>query len=344
MKFSIHYLLINWNFLFSLLLSSLFFRHSNAQGTPYFSFPRENFVLINPSFLNHQFIEAQDREKRTYLLNISHRQQYLGVRGGPIQPNIRFENILPIDGNKPSMKWGVGLEGEKIGDFNNVKLFGNYAYFITSSKELLISMGLTLKAGNQYFKASGNRDNPDYVIEGYPMSSTFFNSSVGLFVKKSGKRNSKLKNFYAGLSFLDIADIQFPISEVAPVTFNTEIHFLGGFSIELNKGYRRGNDITLEPLLWARYVPGFSSFLIGSEKAEIPLSADFSLRLNIENFFLGTGIGTSGNILVELGLAGGSSTKNYNFRYGLMLNLPVIVSRNFRFSSLEVFINYAFDR
>ena len=30
------------------------------------------------------------------MINISHRQQYLGVRGGPIQPNIRFENILPI--------------------------------------------------------------------------------------------------------------------------------------------------------------------------------------------------------------------------------------------------------
>lgn len=340
MKISIHYRIINWKFLFSLLLSSLFFRYSNAQRTPYFSFPRENFVLINPSFLNHQFI---DKEKRTYMINISHRQQYLGVRGGPIQPNIRFENILPIDDNKPSMKWGIGLEGEKIGDFNNVKLFGNYAYFITSSRELLISMGLTLKAGNQYFKTnkSSNIDEGDSVID--PIVSTFFNSSVGLFVKKSGERNSKLKNLYAGLSLLDMADIQFIKSNDASVTFNPEIHFLGGFSLKLNKGFRRGNDITAEPLLWVRYVPGFSSFLIGSEN-KIPLSADISLRLNIENFFLGTGIGTSGNFLVELGIASGSSSTKYsNSKYGLMVNLPVIVSRNFRFSSLEVFINYAID-
>ena len=93
---------------------------------PYFAVFRENWVLLNPAFLNHFYLEDKNR---TMMINVSHREQWFGFNGGPQQSNARIENIVvgrkKALNNVPRMKWGLGMENETLGDYASSGIFAN---------------------------------------------------------------------------------------------------------------------------------------------------------------------------------------------------------------------------
>jgi hypothetical protein len=115
---------------FALLL--LMVSQGKSQQTPYLGLFQENWVLINPAFLDHAQLE---KGENNMLINSSYRQQWLGFDEGPQQMNVRFEQVLSTDKrdgwDKPLVKWGLGFTREQVASFTGTGLHSGRSVVLT---------------------------------------------------------------------------------------------------------------------------------------------------------------------------------------------------------------------
>lgn len=311
------------------------FHRLSGQQLPYYAVFRENWVLLNPAFLDHFYLEDNDR---TAILNCSHREQWIGFEGAPRQSSVRLENILVNKRkarlNVPRMKWGLGAENEKIGDFSRSGVLANYAYIFNLSDLTTISTGFSTTFSNNVvslnpvtFKDWQN-DVAAQSLEN--INSWFGKMDVGIFIKHKPKdRFSKIDNYYVGISAMQLASMDFPFeSNILDRFKKPHFNFLAGLFIgEQAKG---GSYSTyLEPSVWIRYLPGTTFKLFD---IVMPVSTDFSLRLFVnEKIWIGSGFGTSGNLSIDTGYSFQKGRKKRNMhepriRMGALCNIPVLGS------------------
>lgn len=323
-------MMIKWNasinrlWGFVLILSSLWTTiETKGQQVPYYAVFRENWVLMNPAFLNHFYLEDKNR---TLNINISHREQWVGFEGGPQQSNARIENIAvrkkKILVNVPSMKWGLGMENERLGASSSSGIFGNYAYFFNLNKTTFLSAGLNLSLSNQRFRL----DPTTFKDWDNDLPSQLFGSEqrwygrmdAGIFIKnKSQSKNSSINHWYVGLSTQQLSTL---------LGKKPHFNFLAGILIgDSNKGGTFGT--YWEPSIWIRYLPGATYNALNFKS---PISTDVSLRFFMKDkIWLGSGLGTSGNISLETGYIF-HNAKNMNsmlvpkIKTGIMCNIPVL--------------------
>ena len=321
--------------LFFGLTSSFLFtiKPLQAQQVPYFAVFRENWVLLNPAFLNHFYLEDKNR---TMMINVSHREQWFGFNGGPQQSNARIENIVvgrkKALNNVPRMKWGLGMENETLGDYASSGIFANYAYLFNISNTTFISAGLSFSfSNNRYrldpltFKEWG-KDIPSQLLENEVR--WLGKADAGVFLKhKSQGRYSKIDHWYIGLSTIQMASVDVAgRGGVLDVVKKPHFNFLAGMLLgESNKGGSLGT--YWEPTIWIRYLPGATYRALDLKS---PISTDVSLRFFVkEKIWGGGGFGTSGNISLETGYIFYNSKKSRNWmvpkiKTGVLCNIPVL--------------------
>jgi hypothetical protein len=320
--------------------------HVHCQQLPYFSACRENWVLLNPAFLNHFHLEDVSR---SMLINFSRRDQMLGFKGRPQQSHARFENIISGKkngaSNMPKMKWGLGLENESLGSNSSSGLFANYAYMFKLNANTFISAGLTLSFSNHSnnlnplsFKEEENAE----VLESLNGIMQVGKADVGIFIKhKIKNRNSKIDHLYAGLSSLQISSIYFSHIDKMGTIKKPHFNLLAGAIIgDVGKGGIIGT--YWEPTIWIRYLPKATFLLLNSQNINVPISIDFSIRYFLKGkIWLGGGIGTSGNINFETGYSIYNPNKKKDWsipkiKTGILCNLPILGTNSGY--SLEAFV------
>ncbi len=100
----------------------------SAQQFAFYSMYQRNWQIINPAAPNLAFIQTNDAEN---ILNVSYRQQWIGIKDAPANYNVHFESMVIDSRKKLNTKYGFGLYGEPAGAFLNNTLYFNYAYPIT---------------------------------------------------------------------------------------------------------------------------------------------------------------------------------------------------------------------
>ncbi len=316
---------------FLLIISS--FSIINGQQSSYFSVLRENWVLLNPAFYNHLYLEENDR---TTLINASHRQQWIGVVEGAQQSNARFENIIYKKNKEeydfPKMKWGVGVENETWGSLKSTGFYFNYAYTFKLNDFTELVTGLTFNFKNIKYDlepSSFRRFDSDPIavnINNQIRWIGHFNS--GIFINHQVNNRSIVDSWYMGFSGGQLIRYQFG-KNIYQNTDYKQFNFIGGMTLG---GRYIGKRLVsyFEPTIILRYIPNlvYSNFL--SENAKI--STDFSLRYFInEHFWAGTGFGTSGNFSIEAGLNIQNIKKcrcwtKPKIRTGILWNIPFVNS------------------
>ncbi len=311
----------------SILLLLLFLSSAAlAQQTDLSSLYRYNWQILNPAAVNHTFLE--DKSKK-YIFNSAYRQQWLGIDGGPVTYNARFE-YFPDNNN--SIKVGGFVMGDRAGAIGTNSVFGNFAYLIKLSQqdaESYISVGLNLGAvwynvdmGEIRFQD----DQPNLMTEGV-INQSYADMALGAFYRwKSLPYRALpvlgLSEFYAGVS--------------VPQTFTMDMNTPadGAFNLERVQHYYLitgavfllSSDFLLEPSTWVRYVPN-ASFQTLFNNA--PVSADVNLRLKYNNmFWIGGGFSTNRLLHTEFGADIGRGLcancgKNYLLTLALAYDAPV---------------------
>jgi type IX secretion system PorP/SprF family membrane protein len=304
-----------------------------AQQVPYFAVFRENWVLLNPAFLNHFYLEDKNR---TMMINVSHREQWFGFNGGPQQSNARIENIVvgrkKALNNVPRMKWGLGMENETLGDYASSGIFANYAYLFNISNTTFISAGLSFSfSNNRYrldpltFKEWG-KDIPSQLLENEVR--WLGKTDAGIFIKhKTQGRYSKIDHWYIGLSTIQLASLDL-FSKGGGLDLVKKPHFnlLAGLMLgEPGKGGRFGT--YWEPTIWIRYLPGATYQILNIKS---PISTDVSVRFFVnEKIWGGGGFGTSGSVSLETGYIFNNMKKQRNIlvpkiKTGILCNIPLL--------------------
>lgn len=312
-----------------------------AQQTPYLGLFQENWVLINPAFLDHANIEKDDN---TIMVNSSYRQQWLGFDDGPQQMNLRFEHIITTDKrggwDEPLLKWGLGLTHEKVADFTSTGFLGNFSYFAQLSENMIMGGGFNVGVQSQGLRIQSSQFE-DFGADVFAQNlntkqNIQLDADAGLFFRKIVKNNSRFYHYYGGFSAqLKTARFKNELGSLKDPS-PPHLNVLWGCLI---KGDQRYGNAYFEPSIWVRYLPGASYLnpIIG----KTPLSVDLSVRVHLESqFWFGAGYGTAGNLSAAFGYQhvnnGSGSAK---LKGGLMMNVPT--SQRSLGYSMEAFLGIA---
>ncbi len=305
-----------------------------AQQSAYYAIFRENWVLLNPAFLDHFFLEDKER---TLMVNASYRQQWIGFEDGPKQLNARLENIVVgkkgADKNIPFWKWGFGIGNEKIATFNSCGLYGNYAYLMQLNEQTHMAAGFSASIFNHRFRLD-----PDAFqdFEADPLAQSvqgsirwLANLDAGVFLKhKSYNGQSGIDHWYLGMAATQVLSVNIRTeSENGVLATDRKPHFNLLTGVLFGRGGRAVVTSFWEPSVWIRYLPGTSyQTILGNS----PLSADLALRFSIgDKFWSGLGFGTSGNLSIEFGYNYHNAfqrkdTQAPKVKTGMLFNAPLI--------------------
>lgn len=315
---------------------------ASAQQTAYVGLFHENWVLLNPAFVDHASLE--DRYTTT-TINSSYRQQWLGFAEAPRQMNVRFEQIVTTDlrGNwdKPQFKWGLGFTREQVASFTGTGLQGNFAYYIEPADGWqvgggfnvgVVGQGIKLKAA-QFEDWAADQHAQDLNALG---QNWWLNSDLGISVMKTQQRGSYADVYYAGFSIPQIISANIKrdsagvLSNDRPPHLNVLLGALFG-----------GRYLDIEPSMWVRSLPGatFYPLLLKQSPISVDLSVKFSIKNDFnKNYFWGAGgYSTSGYVNAAFGYQ--HSPNSTRLKGGLMMNIPV--SQRTLGYSVEAFLGIA---
>ncbi len=309
-----------------ILLFFLFFSSGVlAQQTDLSSLYRYNWQILNPGAVNHTFLE--DKSKK-YIFNSAYRQQWVGVEGGPVTYNARFEYFPD---NNP-IKVGGYVLGDRAGAIGTNSVFGNFAYLIKLNQqgvESYISVGLNLGAvwynvdmGEIRFQ----EDQPNLMSEGV-LNQSYADMALGAFYRWKNLPHRVLpvlglSEFYAGVSVPQT----FTMNMTAPDEGAFDLERVQHYYLITGAVFLLTSDFLLEPSTWVRYVPN-GAFQTLFNNA--PVSADVNLRLKYNNmFWIGGGFSTNRLIHTEFGADIGRGLcencgKNYLLTLALAYDAPV---------------------
>jgi type IX secretion system PorP/SprF family membrane protein len=305
-----------------------------AQETSSFSFYRNNWQMINPAAANHSWYFDP---AKSYSINASYRQQWIGAPGSPANYNIHFESVPAAQEHQYDMKMGGGMYGESGWDVNMPIFkwggYGNYAYALPLDKRYKkLTLGLNAGFSNQRINLKDTRfkDMTDEKIEealaNYNgiLSRYALELNVGAFYSDS-------KHFYAGVSAPFALNLtRFPGDDIGgvdnkpPTALSRRplyVNGLVGGAIIFDNRTQSG----LYPSMWVRWQPNYqNSSLFGVS----PISADVNLRYQLnKQFWLGTGYNTAQWVHFECGILRLDNrvygAEDYSLSLGLAYDMPL---------------------
>lgn len=256
-----------------------------AQQFGFYGMHQKNWHIINPAAPNLAFIQTNKAEN---ILNLSYRQQWIGLRGSPSNSNAHFETMVIDSREKLNIKYGFGLYGETIGALQNNTLYFNYAYPITikssrrfrSKSKLYIGFNAgylqqRINFANERF-ADGIDETIESVIKEQKLfgGQSFFELSPGLFFTNG-------ENFYMGLSSPRLIRTGQIGGSLKVINTQPQAHFILG---TYNK------DRTIQPSMWLRWQSNIDYQSIIKNN---PISATFNFKSQIsQSLTLGLGVST----------------------------------------------------
>jgi len=343
-----------------LLLICLNGKTVSAQQTSLSNFYQYNWQLLNPAAFDRIYI--YDKHKNM-MLNATYRNQWAwsGIEGAPANYSLSFENIVAKNNNRRSsnrVKWGFNVFKEETHAISNTGIYGNFSYYfpVFDGKNQWLHFGLSpglVRYGVDLDKITF-KDGKD--IANINDDQLYADFSFGIFYRHQ-------KKFYFGISVpqtfsLAIASTNTPAVSGQKIAKERLQHIymtIGGF-LNSQKRSRGSSNITIEPSLWLRYVPGVTFNTLSSN---LPISGDFSVRAYYNKggrrsgpplLWLGTGYGTNRNLKFEVGVTPqlfmnveGDTLGPDRVRFGIGWELPVGTSGVNLGHSLELNLVYAWN-
>jgi type IX secretion system PorP/SprF family membrane protein len=293
----IYFILISF-FLSPFLLS--------AQQFAFYSMYQRNWQIINPAAPNIAFVQTSGAEN---ILNVSYRQQWIGVKDAPANYNVHFESMVIEKGKKLNAKYGFGLYGEPAGAILNNTLYFNYAYPITldfghwSKRNHKLFFGfnagylhqrITFK--NVRFDQNIPDETVDNIIKEQKVSGgqSFFELTPGVFFTNT-------ESYYIGLSSPRLITLGKVNNLLQVINPKPQIHLIAGTYNE---------ERTVQPSIWLRWQSTIDNQTIIPKN---PISATLNFKSQISKaLLLGVGVSTGKWIHLESGWQIGSSKKSMN--------------------------------
>lgn len=317
----------------------------HSQQTAYVGLFQENWVLLNPAFVDHANLE--DRFN-SIMVNSSYRQQWLGFAEAPRQMNVRFEQIVSSYLEKhwsqaPFFKWGLGFTREQIASYTGTGLQGNFAYYIEPATDWRVGGGFNVGVVGQGLQLDRSQFE-DWSADQFAQNlgalgqNWWLNSDLGISVMKTVSRGENSILYYAGLSVPQIisANIKRDSAGVLSNKRPPHVNVLWGALIE-------SPYLNIEPSIWVRSLPGVNYYPLLIKKS--PVSADLSVRVSLKNpsnksyFWAGGGYSTSGYLNAAFGYQHSPNRSTTRVKGGLMMNIPV--SQRTLGYSVEAFLGIA---
>lgn len=209
-------------FIFFIFLTfHFFFLHSYAQQLPLASQYIYNGLVLNPAYAG---------SKEYFSFRITNRNQWVGIKGGPITQTLGADGLL---GNG-QIGLGGFLINDMIGPSRQMGLQTNYAYHLPISKGKL-SIGIL--AG--IFQNNFNPTKVNVIIEN---DHTLIESAGSEIMPDAGfGLHYYTKKLFAGASALHLVEMRIKSGQLV-----RHFNIYGGFNLEVNE------NLSIEPSLLVR--------------------------------------------------------------------------------------------
>jgi type IX secretion system PorP/SprF family membrane protein len=296
---------------------------SIAQQLGFYSMYQNNWQIINPAAPHMAFIISASTEN---VLNIAYRQQWIGVKGSPLNYNIHFEHKVPNDKDERfTTKWGLGMYGESAGPLINNTFYFNYAYPISLGGKYRNPPKLYIGFNAGYFHHRINFSNITFenrqesTIINFENQYSFLNGrsvfelTPAIFYINTDRSES----YYIGLSSPRLLTAGKNVNGFEILNNKPQVHLIAGFFNQAK---------TLQPSIWLRWQPGIE---FQSLVKNLPLSMNVNLRSKLtDRITIGGGLSTGRWAHLECGWSltegkksmGISNTSvNINFAYDIPL-------------------------
>ncbi|MCF8346207.1 MAG: type IX secretion system membrane protein PorP/SprF [Bacteroidales bacterium] len=275
-----------------------------GQQLPHFSQYMFNDFLLNPAVAG-----ASDY----YQIRTNHRFQWVGMTDPPLTNSIAFY------GPHSSMDMGFGgsVYTDITGPTSRTGVSGSYAYNIALSKDMRLSMGLSMSM--LQYRVDGTqltpKDPTDMYIQGVVSTSYVPDAAVGAYLYGD--------QYYAGISAVQLLNNKLKIFEdkTGMNRLKSHVYLTGGYRFEVDR------DWSLEP----------SAIVMIAAPRQIKF--EVSTRLEwIDMVWLGLGYRYHEAITVLAGY-------NYNdkFYFGYAYDIGITELRRYNMGSHEIMIGYRFN-
>jgi type IX secretion system PorP/SprF family membrane protein len=313
---------MKWNLTNFLWFCLLFISSKGiTQQYAFYSMYQQNWQVINPAAPHFTFIET--RNDVGNILNVSYREQWIGMKGTPRNYNIYYETMQSGARRELNAKWGFGLYGESAGVILNNSVYFNYAYPLSfgsrfGKRKNKLFIGFNAGYFFQRVNTEGvNFDDPSdnaiysFVNQGDSSRiNNFFEVSPGLFFTNTN-------SFYVGISSPRLIKTGKAFSTFHVLNTKPQIHLLAGYFNE-NK--------TFQPSIWLRYQAGIDYLSLFDSS---PVSATLKVKSQLNKALtVGAGLSTGKWLHLEGGWTLGTkkSYENYNASklvIGFAYDLPI---------------------
>jgi type IX secretion system PorP/SprF family membrane protein len=275
-----------------------------GQQLPHFSQYMFNDFLLNPAVAG-----VSDY----YQIRTNHRFQWVGMTDPPLTNSIAFY------GPHSTMDMGFGgsVYTDITGPTSRTGVSGSYAYNIALTKDMRLSMGLSMSM--LQYRVDGTqltpKDPTDIYIQGVVSTSYVPDAAVGAYLYGD--------QFYAGISAFQLLNNKIKIFDdnTGLNRLKSHVYFTGGFHFDLDR------DWSLEP----------SAIVMVSAPRQIKFEVSTKLEW-IEMLWLGLGYRYHEAITVLAGY-------NYNdkFYFGYAYDIGITELRKYNMGSHEIMIGYRFN-
>lgn len=214
------------NVLFWVGISSTAWGQQNIQFTQY----AFNSLSVNPAYAGY---------KEAWFLQLSHRQQWVGLEGAPVSTQISFDGLT----NPDSKNIGIGLQFTKdeLGAQSATSLYFNYAYRlpldVDDSQRLCFGLGVGISQYGLDGSLLSPVDVTDPLLGDTKEDSYIPDARFGVYYNN--------EKWYAGLSFMDLfsglssnAVFNWELDSTQNIIRKTHCYFMGGALIDVSSNIR----------------------------------------------------------------------------------------------------------
>ena len=308
-----------------LLVASL----ASAQQLSLFTQYRENLDIINPAAVNSDYLAYEQNVS----FGASYRAQWTQFTGNPTTQILRG-SYLSTDFSGVNFMAGGYIMNDQTGPTGLTGLYGRIGGLITDDP-YYGGFSLGISAGFVQFRVDASeirlRDAGD-ILGTTDQSQWYPDVGVGLFAYRllDGGGFFDGDYLYGGVSVPQVMGLELTFTDDNGEFSTQRIqHFYGQLGL-----YKFLRDRSfLEPSVWVKYTPN------------APVNVDFNLRYQTPtNFWVGTGLATSGNFHVEAGVLLGEPGIDNSFKLGYGFDYSFSTFGPAAGGTHAINITYSFER
>ncbi len=324
---------------FFLAAACFFSLKMQAQQTPYVSFYRQNWQMINPASMDPWTYKNSRGWRSMTMVTASYRSQWVtsGIEGTPALMMASVEHSPDLRAEDQPFKFGGVFFKDRAAAFGTIgaSLTGSYfwemgeGFFHVGGSAGIIQYGID--------KSKANPADPSDLIWADAGRRILPEFSIGALYRDDLN--------YVGLSIPQTA------SEVIAKTRKSHVYFVWGHFFEPQ------DYVKVELSNWIRYTPGLTYRSI-SKNGKLPISTDVNCRVFFDKMktrsfdkifgcWAGAGIGTGMNAQIEGGIEIERGFENYErrsrLRLGVSYGFPFTKTYNPLGQSFEVTAAMAFN-